>query len=53
MHTSGKSRLEVSRPSTSKVFIQALGPINDQLEGCMIEAQVERARGSFKRSGHD
>jgi DNA-3-methyladenine glycosylase I len=31
--------------------MQAMGLVNDHVEGCMIRAKVERARKNFKRPG--
>ena len=39
-------------PTTVYAFMQAMGLINDHVEDCVIRAQVERARKSFKRPGH-
>ena len=36
-------------PTTAYAFIQAMGLINDHVEGCVIRAKVECARKSFKR----
>lgn len=36
-------------PTTAYAFMQAMGLINDHVEGCAIRAKVERARKSFKR----
>ena len=36
-------------PTTVYAFMQAMGMINDHVEGCMIRARVERARRQFKR----
>lgn len=36
-------------PTTSYAFMQAMGLVNDHLEGCAIRAKVERARERFKR----
>ncbi len=36
-------------PTTAYAFIQAMGLINDHVEGCVIRAEVEGARKSFKR----
>jgi DNA-3-methyladenine glycosylase I len=30
-------------------FMQAMGLINDHSDGCVIRAEVERARNGFKR----
>lgn len=38
-------------PTTVYAFMQAMGLINDHVEGCVIRAQVERARQQFKRPG--
>jgi DNA-3-methyladenine glycosylase I len=38
-------------PTTVYAFMQAMGLINDHVEGCVIRAEVERARKSFKRPG--
>ena len=38
-------------PTTVYAFMQAMGLINDHVEGCVIRAKVERARKSFKRPG--
>lgn len=39
-------------PTTAYAFMQAMGLINDHVEGCVIRAQVERARKSFRPPGH-
>ncbi len=36
-------------PTTVYAFMQAMGLINDHVEGCAIRAKVERARKSFQR----
>lgn len=36
-------------PTTVYAFMQAMGLVNDHAEGCSIRAQVERARGAFRR----
>lgn len=36
-------------PTTVYAFMQAMGLINDHVEGCAIRAKVERARKGFKR----
>ena len=36
-------------PTTIYAFMQASGLINDHLEGCVIQAEVARAREKFKR----
>lgn len=38
-------------PTTVYALMQAMGLINDHVEGCVIRANVERARKSFKRPG--
>ena len=38
-------------PTTVYAFMQAMGLINDHVEGCVIRAEVERARKAFKRPG--
>ncbi len=38
-------------PTTAYAFMQAMGLINDHVEGCMCRAKVERARKKFKRPG--
>ena len=38
-------------PTTVYAFMQAMGLINDHVEGCVIRAPVERARKNFKRPG--
>jgi DNA-3-methyladenine glycosylase I len=38
-------------PTTVYAFMQAMGLINDHVEGCVIRAKVERARKTFKRPG--
>jgi len=36
-------------PTTVYAFMQAMGLINDHAKGCAIRAEVERARGEFRR----
>ena len=36
-------------PTTCYAFMQAMGLVNDHLEGCAIRADVERARRAFIR----
>ncbi|SRR5581483_9042966 len=36
-------------PTTVYAFMQAMGLVNDHLEGCAARAEVERARAKFKR----
>jgi len=38
-------------PTTAYAFMQAMGLVNDHVEGCVIRAKVERARKSFRRPG--
>ncbi|MDJ0944882.1 MAG: DNA-3-methyladenine glycosylase I [Kiloniellales bacterium] len=38
-------------PTTAYAFMQAMGLINDHVEGCAIRAEVGRAREGFKRPG--
>lgn len=38
-------------PTTVFAFMQAMGLVNDHVEGCAIRAPVERARKGFKRPG--
>ena len=38
-------------PTTVYAFMQAMGLINDHVEGCVIRAKVEDARKRFKRPG--
>jgi DNA-3-methyladenine glycosylase I len=38
-------------PTTVYAFMQAMGLINDHVEGCVIRARVERARKRFERPG--
>jgi len=38
-------------PTTMYAFMQAMGLVNDHVEGCVIRAKVERARRSFRRPG--
>jgi DNA-3-methyladenine glycosylase I len=38
-------------PTTVYAFMQAMGLVNDHLEGCDAWAEVERARAAFKRPG--
>jgi DNA-3-methyladenine glycosylase I len=38
-------------PTTVSAFMQAMGLINDHVEGCVTRAAVERARRKFKRPG--
>jgi DNA-3-methyladenine glycosylase I len=36
-------------PTTVYAFMQAMGLVNDHVEGCAIRAKVERAREKFRR----
>jgi DNA-3-methyladenine glycosylase I len=36
-------------PTTVYAFMQAMGLLNDHVEGCVIRAKVERARRNFRR----
>lgn len=38
-------------PTTVYAFMQAMGLINDHVEGCVVRARAEEARGRFKRPG--
>ena len=38
-------------PTTVYAFMQAMGLINDHVEGCVIRDKVEQARREFKRPG--
>lgn len=38
-------------PTTVYAFMQAMGLINDHVEGCITGAEVERARRAFQRPG--
>lgn len=38
-------------PTTVYAFMQAMGLVNDHVVGCVVRAQVERARKAFKRPG--
>jgi DNA-3-methyladenine glycosylase I len=38
-------------PTTVYAFMQAMGLIDDHVEGCVIRAKVERARKNFRRPG--
>lgn len=40
-------------PTTAYAFMQAMGLINDHVEGCVIRTRVERARKNFKQPGTD
>lgn len=36
-------------PTTVYAFMQAMGLVNDHVEGCVVRAKVERARSAFSR----
>jgi len=36
-------------PTTAYAFMQAMGLVNDHLEGCHVREQASRARSRFKR----
>ena len=36
-------------PTTVYAFMQAMGLINDHVEGCIVRAEVKQARKNFKR----
>ncbi len=38
-------------PTTAYAFMQAMGLVNDHVEGCAIRSNVEDARNRFKRPG--
>ncbi len=38
-------------PTTVYAFMQAMGLINDHVEGCVIRSKVDRARKNFRRPG--
>jgi DNA-3-methyladenine glycosylase I len=38
-------------PTTAYAFMQAMGLVNDHLEGCAIRERAERARARFRRPG--
>lgn len=38
-------------PTTVYAFLQAMGLINDHAEGCVVRAEVDRARRTFRRPG--
>lgn len=38
-------------PTTVYAFCQAMGLVNDHVEGCKCRAEVERARAAFRRPG--
>ena len=38
-------------PTTAYAFMQAMGLINDHVEGCVIRTKIEHARKSFRKPG--
>jgi DNA-3-methyladenine glycosylase I len=38
-------------PTTAYAFMQAMGLVNDHLEGCHLRASLERTRGRLRRPG--
>lgn len=38
-------------PTTAYAFMQAMGLVNDHVEGCVTRAKVARARAGFRRPG--
>ncbi|HEU5295818.1 MAG TPA: DNA-3-methyladenine glycosylase I [Burkholderiaceae bacterium] len=38
-------------PTTVYAFMQAMGLVNDHVDGCVVRAQVDRARRAFVRPG--
>ncbi|HET7527832.1 MAG TPA: DNA-3-methyladenine glycosylase I, partial [Burkholderiaceae bacterium] len=38
-------------PTTVYAFMQAMGLVNDHTDGCVVRAEVERARRAFARPG--
>ena len=38
-------------PTTVYAFMQAMGMVNDHLDGCHCRATVEKARKAFQRPG--
>ena len=36
-------------PTTAYAFMEAMGIVNDHLEGCFVREQVERKRRAFLR----
>jgi len=40
-------------PTTVYAFMQAMGLINDHVEGCAVHGEVERARAAFQRPGRE
>jgi DNA-3-methyladenine glycosylase I len=46
-----KQRWKFVGPTTVYAFMQAMGLVNDHVEGCVIRARAERARRNFRRPG--
>jgi len=38
-------------PTTAYAFMQAMGLVNDHIEGCFCRAGIEEKRKNFKRPG--
>ena len=38
-------------PTTAYAFMQAMGLVDDHLEGCAVRDRVEKARARFRRPG--
>jgi DNA-3-methyladenine glycosylase I len=38
-------------PTTVYAFMQAMGMVNDHMDGCFCRAEIEKARKTFKRPG--
>jgi DNA-3-methyladenine glycosylase I len=38
-------------PTTVYAFMQAMGLVNDHIEGCVCRAEIEKERSAFKRPG--
>ena len=38
-------------PTTAYAFMQAMGMVNDHIEGCAVRDEVERTRAAFRRPG--
>ena len=36
-------------PTTVYAFMQAMGMVNDHMDGCFCRAEIEKARKTFKR----
>jgi DNA-3-methyladenine glycosylase I len=46
-----KRRWSFVGPTTVYAFMQAMGLVNDHIEGCYCRAEIERERKAFKRPG--